>query len=47
LVDANTARVSFRQNYSADGRKTRGRKTLVLAKQDERWLIRQEIVGKP
>jgi tetratricopeptide (TPR) repeat protein len=46
LVDASAARVTFRQNYSADGRKTSGRKTLVLTKQGERWLIRQEIVGK-
>jgi ketosteroid isomerase-like protein len=45
LVDAATARVTFKQNYSADGRKTIGRKTLVLTKQGERWLIRQEIVG--
>jgi ketosteroid isomerase-like protein len=45
LVDAGTARVTFRQNYSADGRKTTGRKTLVLTKQGERWLIRQEILG--
>jgi Flp pilus assembly protein TadD/ketosteroid isomerase-like protein len=46
LVDAKTARVSFRQNYSADSLKTTGRKTLVLTKQGERWLIRQELVGK-
>jgi hypothetical protein len=45
-VDAKTARVSFRQNYSADNLKTTGRKTLVLTKQGERWLIRQELVGK-
>jgi tetratricopeptide (TPR) repeat protein len=46
LLDATSAKVTFRQNYSADNLKTTGRKTLVLTKQGERWLIRQELVGK-
>jgi tetratricopeptide (TPR) repeat protein len=45
FTDATTARVSFRQNYSSGNLKTTGRKTLVLVKQGERWLIQQELVA--
>jgi ketosteroid isomerase-like protein len=43
--DATTARVNFRQNYTSGNLKTTGRKTLVLVKQGERWLIQQELVA--
>jgi uncharacterized protein (TIGR02246 family) len=46
LLDGDSAKVSFRQEHTADDRKATARKTLVLVKQDERWMIRQEIVGK-
>jgi hypothetical protein len=45
FTDATTARVNFRQNYTSDNLKTTGRKTLVLVKQGERWLIQQELVA--
>jgi Flp pilus assembly protein TadD/ketosteroid isomerase-like protein len=42
----NQARVTFRQGYSSDVLKTANTtKTLVLAKNDGRWLIQQERVG--
>jgi tetratricopeptide (TPR) repeat protein len=44
--DNNHATVTFRQNYSADAYKSSLRKTLVLVRQGERWLIQQEIVAK-
>jgi tetratricopeptide (TPR) repeat protein len=44
--NANRATVTFRQNYSADAYKSSLRKTLVLVRQGERWLIQQEIVRK-
>jgi tetratricopeptide (TPR) repeat protein/ketosteroid isomerase-like protein len=45
FTDATTARVKFRQNYTSDNLKTTGRKTLVLVKRGERWLIQQELVA--
>jgi ketosteroid isomerase-like protein len=44
FTDATTARVSFRQDYTSENLKSTGRKTLVLAKRDERWLILKELV---
>ena len=44
--DSSHASVTFRQNYSADGRKSSSRKTLLLVREGERWLIQQEIVNK-
>jgi Flp pilus assembly protein TadD/ketosteroid isomerase-like protein len=45
LEDASNARVSFRQNYKADGKPIRTMKTLVLKKANGAWLIEQEIAG--
>ncbi len=45
LEDGDNARVSFRQNYKADGKPIRTSKTLVLKKTNGAWLIEQEIAG--
>jgi Flp pilus assembly protein TadD/ketosteroid isomerase-like protein len=45
LEDANNAKVSFRQNYKADGKPIRTSKTLVLKKANSAWLIEQEIAS--
>jgi tetratricopeptide (TPR) repeat protein len=44
-VDGNTATVKFRQIYSSDRLTANSRKVLVLAKQDGKWLIKQERTG--
>lgn len=44
-VDDNTATVKFRQIYSSDQLTANSRKTLVLAKQDGKWQIKQERAG--
>ncbi len=38
------ARAKFRQHYNSTGFKTSGNKTLVMVKQDGKWLIQQELV---
>jgi tetratricopeptide (TPR) repeat protein len=46
VADGNNAKVSFKQNYKADGKPIRTSKTLVLKKADGgTWLIEQEIAG--
>lgn len=45
LADANNASVSFRQQYRSDSLKASSSKTLVLVKNDGRWLIQQERVS--
>ena len=44
-VDGNTATVKFRQVYSSDQLKADSRKTLVLTRQNGKWLITQERSG--
>ena len=44
-VDGNTATVRFRQIYTSDQLKADSRKTLVLSRQDGKWLITQERSG--
>jgi tetratricopeptide (TPR) repeat protein len=44
-VDGNTATVRFRQNYVSDRLNAESRKTLVLARQGGKWLIKQERTG--
>ncbi|MFZ6726072.1 L,D-transpeptidase Cds6 family protein [Undibacterium sp. MH2W] len=44
-VDDNNATVKFRQIYSSDQLTANSRKTLVLAKQDGKWQIKQERAG--
>ncbi|HTD06492.1 L,D-transpeptidase Cds6 family protein [Undibacterium sp.] len=44
-LDNNTATVKFRQIYSSDQLTANSRKTLVLAKQDGKWQIKQERAG--
>jgi len=43
--DRNRATVTFRQRYRSDTFKADARKTLVMVKSGEKWLIRQEGVG--
>jgi len=45
LADANTATVTFRQQYRSDALKASSSKTLVMVKSDGKWLIQQERVG--
>lgn len=44
-IKGNTATVNFRQSYESDRLKANSRKTLVLAKQGNRWQIVQEQTG--
>jgi murein L,D-transpeptidase YafK len=44
-VDGNTATVKFRQNYQSGALVASSRKTLLMVKQDGRWLIKQEKTG--
>jgi tetratricopeptide (TPR) repeat protein len=44
-VDGNKAEASFRQNYEAGALVTTSRKTLSLAKEGGRWVIRRESSG--
>lgn len=44
-VDGNTATVKFRQHYQSGALVASSRKTLVLIKQDGKWLIKQERTG--
>jgi tetratricopeptide (TPR) repeat protein len=41
-----TATARFRQNYRSAGMKTSSTKTLILVRQDSKWLIQQERLGK-
>jgi len=45
IEDANNAKVSFKQQYRADGKPIRTDKTLVMKKIDGAWLIDQEIAS--
>jgi allantoicase len=44
-VDGNTATVKFRQNYQSGALVASSRKTLLMVKQDGKWLIKQEKTG--
>ncbi len=44
ITDPSHAAVTFKQNYRADAYRSSGRKTLVLVRQGERWLIQQETI---
>jgi len=44
-VSGNQASVTFRQSYRSDVVKSTGTKTLVMAKEGNRWLIQQETVN--
>ncbi|WP_339940821.1 L,D-transpeptidase Cds6 family protein [Undibacterium luofuense] len=44
-VDGSSATVSFRQIYTSDKLTANSRKTLVLTRQDGKWLIKQEKAG--
>ena len=44
-VDDNNATVKFRQIYTSDQLTANSRKTLILAKQDGKWQIKQERAG--
>jgi tetratricopeptide (TPR) repeat protein len=46
MVGTDQATVSFRQNYRSDKLKSNTRKTLVLAKSEGRWRIKEERSGK-
>jgi Flp pilus assembly protein TadD/ketosteroid isomerase-like protein len=45
LADANNATVNFRQQYRSDALKANSSKTLVLVKNEGKWLIQQERVS--
>jgi tetratricopeptide (TPR) repeat protein len=45
MIADDRAKVSFRQNYSADELNVSGQKVLELVKRNGRWLIRKESVG--
>ena len=45
LAGDNQATVTFRQGYRSDARTINSTKTLVMARADGRWLIKQERVG--
>lgn len=44
-IDGNSATVKFKQYYTSDRLSSTSRKTLVLTKQDGKWLIKQERSG--
>ncbi len=44
-VDGNTATVKFRQHYQSGALVASSRKTLIMVKQDGKWLIKQEKTG--
>jgi murein L,D-transpeptidase YafK len=44
-IEGNTATVKFRQNYQSGALVASSRKTLLMVKQDGRWLIKQEKTG--
>lgn len=44
-IDGNSATVKFKQFYTSDRLSSTSRKTLVLTKQDGKWLIKQERSG--
>ena len=44
-IDANSAKISFRQHYRSDSLKADSGKTLVMVRVDGKWLIQQERVG--
>ena len=44
-IDGHTATVKFRQHYQSGALVASSRKTLVLTKQDGKWLIKQERTG--
>lgn len=45
IIDANNAKISFKQSYRADGKPIRTDKTLIMKKVDGNWLIDQEIAS--
>jgi len=45
IEDTNNAKVSFKQQYRADGKPIRTDKTLIMKKVDGAWLIDQEIAS--
>ena len=45
IEDANNAKVSFKQNYRADGKPIRTDKTLMLKKVDGAWRIDREVAS--
>ena len=45
LAGDSQATVTFRQGYRSDARTVNSTKTLVMARADGRWLIKQERVG--
>jgi ketosteroid isomerase-like protein len=45
IVDANNAKISFKQSYRADGKPIGTHKTLIMKKVDGAWLIDQEIAS--
>jgi hypothetical protein len=45
LMNAGYATVTFRQNYRSDNLQTSTRKTLIMVKSGEKWLIQEERVG--
>jgi ketosteroid isomerase-like protein len=44
-VSGDKATVAFRQGYRSDSLKANSRKTLVMVRAGDRWLIQQEQVG--
>ncbi|MFA9274525.1 MAG: tetratricopeptide repeat protein [Candidatus Aquirickettsiella gammari] len=44
-IDGNVATIKFKQFYTSDRLSSTSRKTLVLSKQDGKWLIKQERSG--
>ena len=44
-IDANSAKINFRQHYRSDSLKADSSKTLVMVRVDGKWLIQQERVG--
>ncbi|MBI1834352.1 MAG: nuclear transport factor 2 family protein, partial [Burkholderiales bacterium] len=44
-IDGNSATVKFRQHYQSGALVASSRKTLLLVKQDGKWLIKQERTG--
>ncbi|MFH1493212.1 MAG: tetratricopeptide repeat protein [Pseudomonadota bacterium] len=46
LIDANNAKVIFKQNYRASSFKSETWKTLVMVKSEGKWLIHEERIGR-
>lgn len=45
IIDANNAKISFKQYYKADGGPINTNKTLILKKENNAWLIHEEIAS--